>query len=162
MDLKSAEEIGLFSEPAPLRVGKGGFTMYRIGCLACLVLLGIWLIGCEGEQGTAGIDKASEAVGKSSGTGAKPSATAEKQAAGEVHGQATKEANSLLDQANSAIKDGKLDQAQEAINKLQGMKGSLPESMQKKIDAAAQSLEKAKAATTDPLSVIPKKAPAKK
>jgi len=118
--------------------------MYRTACLACLALVGIWLVGCEGEQGTAGIGKATEAAGKATDPGAKPAATAEKQAAGEAQGQATKEANSLLDQANSAINDGKLDQAQEAINKLQGMKSSLPEAMQKKIDAAAQSLEKPK------------------
>lgn len=136
--------------------------MRAIAALLCVGLVGFGLLGCEGEQGMAGIDKATEAAGKTQGTAAKARVTADKPAAGEAQGQAAAEANSLLDKANNAIKDGKLDQAQEAINQLQGMKGSLPESMQKKIDSAAQSLAKAKAATADPTSLIPKESPAKK
>lgn len=136
--------------------------MLRTGCLACLVLLGIWFIGCEGEQGKPGMEKAREAVGNAPASEAKPAAKAEKPAAGEAQAQSTAEANSLLDQASSAIKDGKLDQAQQAVDKLQSMKSSLPEAMQKKIDAVTQSLDKAKAVKTDPTSLLQKKAPAKK
>lgn len=136
--------------------------MYRISCVACFALVGIWLVGCEDEHGAAGIERAKEAVGQAPAPEAKPAAKAEKPAASEAPAQTTDEAKSLLDQANSAIQDGKLDQAQAAVDKLQGMKSSLPEAMQKKVDALTQSLDKAKAAKTDPTSLIPKKTPAKK
>jgi hypothetical protein len=65
-----------------------------------------------------------------------------------------KEAQSLLDKATSATEAGKLDKAEDALTKLEGMQNLLPETMQQKITSARTALDAAKAAK-DVKSKIP-------
>ena len=59
--------------------------------------------------------------------------------------KAAKEAQGLLDKIIAMIKDGKLDEAESAMKGLMDKKDSLPEPMQKQIEAAQKSLTAAKA-----------------
>ncbi|MHC4672378.1 MAG: hypothetical protein ACYTBZ_07840 [Planctomycetota bacterium] len=60
--------------------------------------------------------------------------------------EAIKKAQPLLDKVNSSIKDGNLGQAQESLTSLEGMKSSLPKSMQQQISSARTAYDAAKAA----------------
>ncbi len=134
-------------------------------CFLAIMVAGLFIAGCEGDSGTKAMDIAKDAIPtgakKTEGTAApadKPAA-AEKPAASEkpaaaaadaskeaaAEEAAAKEAQTLIDQASAAIKDGKLDQAQELLGRLDGMKGSLPKSMQDKIGSLQKSLDSAKA-----------------
>ncbi len=85
------------------------------------------IMGCEGQG-------KSEALGVAKDT---QSAATETKA---------KEAQPLIDKASEAIQDGKLDQAQDNLTQLEGMKSSLPKSMQDKIASLEKSLNTAKQA----------------
>jgi hypothetical protein len=60
---------------------------------------------------------------------------------------ATAQATTLLEQVMQYIKDNKLDLAETALTKLDGMKGSLPTSLQEKITAAHTALQAKKASS---------------
>ena len=59
--------------------------------------------------------------------------------------QTTTEATSLLAQVQQYIKDNKIDLAEKTIDKLDGMKGSLPASLQTQIETAQAALKAKKA-----------------
>ena len=48
--------------------------------------------------------------------------------------QATEKANSMITEVTKLVKDGKLDQAKGLLEKLQGMKGNLPDGVKSNID----------------------------
>ena len=152
----------------------------------CVVLVGVWLVGCEGGEGGKnwfGKEKpaAKEAPAKDAPKAVKPAAKegaakeapktekpavkeapkAEKPVAKEApkaekpaekaapladaaKDAAAKEAQPLLDKTSAAIKDGKLDAAEESLKKLEGMKDTLPKSMQDQVGSLRKSLDAAK------------------
>jgi hypothetical protein len=159
----------------------------------CVLLVGVWLVGCEGGEGGKnwfGKEKpaAKEAPAKDAPKAVKPAAKegaakeapkaekpvakeapkaekpvakeapkAEKPVAKEApktekpapmtdaaKDAAAKEAQPLLDKTSAAIKDGKLDAADESLKKLEGMKDSLPKSMQDQIGSLRKSLDAAR------------------
>jgi len=74
-------------------------------------------------------------------------------AAGEAGAAASGEAQKLIDQAMTYIKENKLDLAEQTVTKLEGMKASLSPTLQSAVDSARKSLNAAKSmggATTPP------------
>ncbi len=118
--------------------------MRTIVCLQSVLVITVLLMGCTEQQ-------TSTMSGAAKGTSVPPSGQGEMTApkpAEEAAGQAgtTKEAQSLIDKASAAIKGGNLDQAEQLLTQLDGMKSMLPKAMQDKIASLRQALDMAKAA----------------
>ena len=103
-----------------------------------------------GERTAGAVDAAQkDAAGtadaaKKEAAGAIDSAkTAGAEATSTIQGEAQK----LLDQAMQYIKENKLDMAEQALVKLEGMKAQLPETMQSSIAQARSALDTAKKAS---------------
>jgi hypothetical protein len=65
------------------------------------------------------------------------------------------EAQKLIDQATTYIKENKLDLAEKAVTQLEGMKASLSPALQKQVDNARGLLDTAKKAGAVKLPAIP-------
>ena len=77
--------------------------------------------------------------GTTNGTGATTGAASDATAA------ASSQAQTLIDQAMTYIKENKLDLAEQTVTKLEGMKSSLSPTLQSAVDKARQALDAAKA-----------------
>lgn len=107
--------------------------------LSCVVVPGIMLsafaiCGCEKEEAKSAVDKAGQSVSDAAGS-AKDAASA-----------MAEQGQKLLDQAMGYVKENKLDLAQKAIDQLDGMKASLPPSLQDGLEKTKSALAAAKAA----------------
>jgi len=77
---------------------------------------------------------------------ASPAPPTEKEMTPAASEDKTKKAAELLEKTRKATQSGNLDEAQSSLKTLEGLRGSVPEDMQKKIDAAQSAYDKAKAA----------------
>jgi hypothetical protein len=101
------------------------------------------------QTGAAVVDKSkqvgAEVADKAQEAGAQ-AVDKTKQVAGDATGTAQSEGQKLMAQVTDYIKQNKLDDANTALTKLEGMKSSLPQSMQDGITSLRDQLTKAKAA----------------
>ncbi len=118
--------------------------MRTVICLQSVLVIAVLLTACTEEQ-------TSKMSGAAPGISSPPSGqgeTAAPKPAENAAGQAgtTKEAQSLIDKTSAAIQGGNLDQGEQLLTQLDGMKGMLPSTMQDKIASLHQALDAAKAA----------------
>jgi hypothetical protein len=130
-----------------------------------IIVAAMLAFGCEKDetQSTAPAPAETSASERAADRGAMDAAAmdtagpAKKDAAGAVEGAKTAgaeatsaiqgEAQKLLDEALKYIKENKLDLAEQALVKLEGMKAQLPETMQSSIAQARSALDTAKKAS---------------
>lgn len=93
------------------------------------------------DTATAAKDSAAQAASATTAPAVPPPAEGAAPSAGDK----TAEAQKLLDQAMSYIKDNKLELADKSLTQLEGMKASLPAGWGDKIDAARKAFTAAKA-----------------
>ncbi len=123
-----------------------GFTRFG-GALLVLVIVA----ACDQEDGTVQEqmnsmnDRASDAAGTAK-DGAAGMVDSAKDRAIDAAGEASAKAQADLDGAVQNIKDKRFDLAHGALDKLDGMKGSLPAGLQDKISQARAAIDAAKTA----------------
>lgn len=124
---------------------------------AALLVASLMIVGCEKKEDTAPqvnkaqdkvADQAADAMSKiKSNTAdaadqAKDSAKTVASQAGDAAKQIQDQIDKLIDQAKSAVKDKKWDDATNYVNQVKDLKSKLPESVQPKIDAAIADVQK--------------------
>ncbi len=142
-----------------------------------LTLAGVLAIGCDQADSTTATppapapetttsDRAAGAIDTATKDAAGTADAAKKEAAGAIEGAKTAgaeatsaiqgDAQKLLDQALQYIKENKLDLAEQALVKLEGMKAQLPATMQSSIAQARSALDTAKKASGAMPSGLPR------
>ncbi len=106
--------------------------------LIVLSMTGLLLAGCENNEGLSMPGKAKDSGEKSA------AASAEKTVA--ASDETIQKAQTMMDETSAAIQDNKLTKAEDLLGKLEGMKSSLPESMQDQIASLQKSYDTAKSA----------------
>ena len=118
--------------------------------LICLLLLsGLALSGCERREQapSASTSKPDTTISESGDLKDAADKLADKAKA--AVDEATTKAKELLETLRQSIEDNKLDLADDTLTKLDGLKGSLSESLQQQIETARTALKAKKAASGD-------------
>jgi hypothetical protein len=110
----------------------------RVLAGVAVLAVALMFMGCEKKETAptmTDINKTAEQAG-----------AAAKEKAGEVASAVTEQAQKLLDEVTTYVKDKKWDLAEEALKKLDALKAQLPAEWAAKIDQARQALTTAKGA----------------
>lgn len=128
--------------------------MQRYNLLATLMLVGLLALGCEKKDesapaGPGGTTAGEKLPGRDSVAGAadqaKDAAAGAVDTAKAAGASAVEEATKMVEQVKTYINEKNFAQAEAVLAKLDGMKATLPESVQKMIADTRSMLDKAKA-----------------